>query len=382
MNIIIASLLPPGNSSGSEKFIKILYTELKTKKIDVYLANRQFENKIINYIIRLPGRILNRLFKKSIWLGWDLFYSTLLVGIKIFLIKMQKKGNIVIHAQDIFACYIALILKPLFNYRIILTVHFNESVAAEFIENKLIKRNGWLHKIIGCIEKNILQKTDHIVFVSDFMYQSLSEKYSMKNYSVIYNGTNNRNKITDKIFENGSNKILLNIGTLEKRKNQIFLLEMFSQLLEKNNEYELWLIGGGLDQKRLTEISERLNISSKIRFCGKVEEVNEYLSKTFLYLHSALIENFPLSLLEAQSCGIPVIAPPVGGIPELVKDGLNGYLLDTSKENIPKWINKIEELSKNKSLYHKLSDNSISNYKNNFTTDIMIKKYLEMYKSI
>ena len=382
MKIIIASLLSPGNSSGTERFIEILYTELKTKNIDVYLANRQFKNKIINYIIRFPGRILHKFCKKYIWLSWDLLYSTISVGVKILFIKIQVKTITVIHAQDIFAGYIALVLKLLFNYRLILTVHFNESVATEFIENKLMKRNGLLNKTIDYLEKNVLQKADHIVFVSDFMCKSLLKKYSIKDYSVIYNGTKRKNKITEKILENEGKKILLNIGTLEKRKNQIFLIEMFSELLKINKNYELWLIGGGEDSNKLKEAVDKKNIYSNVFFLGKVENVYEYLSRTFLYLHSALMEALGIALLEAQSFGIPIIAPPVGGIPELVKDGFNGYLLNTNEDNIPNWVNKIEELAKNRSLYVELSKNSIFTFENNFTKEIMINKYLEIHNSI
>jgi glycosyltransferase involved in cell wall biosynthesis len=204
----------------------------------------------------------------------------------------------------------------------------------------------------------------------------------MRDYSVIYNGTKRESKIRGKILENERKKILLNIGTLEKRKNQIFLIEMFSELLKMNINYELWLIGGGEDGEKLKEAVDKKNIYSNVFFLGKVENVNEYLSKTFMYLHAALIENFSVALLEAQSFGIPIIAPPVGGIPELVKDGFNGYLLNTNEENIPNWVNKIEELAKNRSVYVELSKNSSFTFENNFTKEIMIKQYLGIYKSV
>ena len=175
---------------------------------------------------------------------------------------------------------------------------------------------------------------------------------------------------------------LLNIGTLEKRKNQIFLIEMFSELLKINKNYELWLIGGGEDSNKLKEAVDKKHIYSNVFFLGKVENVYEYLSRTFLYLHSALMEALGIALLEAQSFGIPIIAPPVGGIPELVKDGFNGYLLNTNEDNIPNWVNKIEELAKNRSLYVELSKNSIFTFENNFTKEIMINKYLEIHNSI
>jgi glycosyltransferase involved in cell wall biosynthesis len=382
MKIIIASLLPPGNSSGTEKFIKILYTELKTKNIDVFLSNRNFNLGIVNYLLRLSSRIVYKCCPNNIWLGWDLVYSTISVGINIVLVKFRKRTITIIHAQDIFAACIALWISRYFKCFLILNVHFNESVAEEFIENRLLKRDGLLHKTVDCIERCVLQKADHVVFVSEFMRQNLLNKYRIKSHSLIYNGSEKVSRHNDDIDEPRGKNILLNIGTLEKRKNQIYLIEMFACLLKKNNNYELWLIGEGVDYENLKTVASAKGISSSVRFFGKTDNVYGYLLKTFLYLHAALKENFSFVLLEAQSFGIPIIAPPVGGIPELVKEGYNGYLLKTDEENICNWISTIENIATHERLYLDLSKNSKVLFDRNFTKEIMIDRYIDLYKNI
>ena len=77
------------------------------------------------------------------------------------------------------------------------------------------------------------------------------------------------------------------------------------------------------------------------------------------------IETFGLTALEAMSAGLPVIVPTVGGIAELVDDGVNGYKIDV--HDIDRIVERIDNIFKDKSLYLKLSENAL----------LMSKKYDE-----
>lgn len=107
----------------------------------------------------------------------------------------------------------------------------------------------------------------------------------------------------------------------------------------------------------------------------------EYYSASDVFLFTSIAENFPLVILEAMSCGLPIVAFDVGGVKEALIHKQNGYLSryrDTKDllEGIEFILNLTEEKRE------KMSQTSIKRVDENFSSDIMAKKYLELYKSI
>lgn len=98
-------------------------------------------------------------------------------------------------------------------------------------------------------------------------------------------------------------------------------------------------------------------------------DVSEFYNEASLVLNlsdkNQFIETFGMTALEAMSAGLPVIVPTVGGIAEMVEDGVNGYKIDV--HDIDRIVEKIDNIFKDKSLYLKLSENAL----------LMSKKYDE-----
>ena len=149
----------------------------------------------------------------------------------------------------------------------------------------------------------------------------------------------------------------------------------------KNLNWELQLLGDGTETlDRVKKMVAESELTDKISFGGYVEEIEKYLAESELCILISHSEGFPLSILEAMSLSLPIIASNVGGISEQVIDGYNGYLIQ--RNDVNSLTDKIESLMKNPCLRRKMGDNSRTFYEKEFKLDKMVDKTLAVYQSI
>jgi glycosyltransferase involved in cell wall biosynthesis len=137
---------------------------------------------------------------------------------------------------------------------------------------------------------------------------------------------------------------LINIGTLEPRKNQEFLLRVLAEAARLGKRYRLTLVGDGPDRRRLETLSMELGVASQVTFLGRQLAAVRFLPAHRVYSHSATMENMPIALIEALSCGMPILAAPVGGVPEVFRDGVEGcyWSLDNPAESAATLVKLLE----------------------------------------
>ncbi len=117
------------------------------------------------------------------------------------------------------------------------------------------------------------------------------------------------------------------VGRLEEQKGQSFLVEAAARLHREGMHMSLLLIGSGREEGRLRDLVAREGIAKDVLFLGTRRDLPELFRAMDVFALSSLWEGLPLALLSAMASGIPVVATPVGGIPEVIKDGENGFLV-------------------------------------------------------
>jgi glycosyltransferase involved in cell wall biosynthesis len=153
------------------------------------------------------------------------------------------------------------------------------------------------------------------------------------------------------------------------------------QKIHKNfKNYKLLFIGKGGLESQLKEEAESLGIMDNVKFLGFRDDVKEIYKILDIFVLPSLSEGLPLSLLEAVASKVPVIASKVGGIPEIIKDGINGFLIPP--KNVPLLSEKIYYLLQNQEIAKQLAQEAYHNYLKNFEISIMVNKYENLFSGI
>lgn len=223
-------------------------------------------------------------------------------------------------------------------------------------------------KILETLDKRIISRS--LTFVTG---NSLYEKY--KKYSVvkIISTTLFDTDIIKKTEAKNLNNIvkkkaykLLYVGRLNGQKGLTFLVEALSLLKDKDYKVSLTIVGDGDYRNTLNSKIKELGLTQDIYFKGQIHNRVELLKKyrnSDIFILPSLTEGTPKVLLESMSQGLPVIATEVGGIPGIIKSGINGILIPPADPVAIK--DKVIELIDNPTLINDIINNGIDFAKNN-----------------
>jgi L-malate glycosyltransferase len=126
-------------------------------------------------------------------------------------------------------------------------------------------------------------------------------------------------------FAGPDEKLLVHLSNFRPVKRILDVIEVFAKV-SAAVPARLMLIGDGPDRSSAEHLALRLGVADRIHFLGKQDNVNELLPLADLMLMPSEMESFGLAALEAMACSVPTIATRVGGVPELIEDGINGLL--------------------------------------------------------
>ncbi|MBR3161931.1 MAG: glycosyltransferase family 1 protein [Bacilli bacterium] len=237
--------------------------------------------------------------------------------------------------------------------------------------------------LVGNIFKNRLVKyaTDYFA-CSEIAGEWLFGKKIIKSnkFKVIHNAVDydmfkfnqkKRQEVRKQYNINKNDIVIGHVGRFNPEKNHLFMIDLLSDLVNKNNNYKLMFVGKGPLENEIKKYSKELKIYDNIIFCGFQSSVNDYLNAMDIFLFPSKFEGLGLSLIEAQANGLPCIASS-DGIPKEAK--ATSLLTFISLEEKKNWIDKIISINTNRK--NTKSELKKSKY---FINDIVLeleKKYL------
>lgn len=178
-----------------------------------------------------------------------------------------------------------------------------------------------------------IEKADGVTAVSHYLRDLTYKEFEIKNnIEVIYNFVNcdlyqrdSQYRVRRAEFAKDNERLLVHLSNFRPVKRILDAIEIFDRI-QKALPARLLMIGDGPDRATAEWLVRRKKIEDRVLFMGKQDRVNEKLAMCDLMLMPSEQESFGLAALEAMACEVPTVATAVGGVTEVIQDGVNGIL--------------------------------------------------------
>jgi len=186
--------------------------------------------------------------------------------------------------------------------------------------------------------------------------------------------TRHRFAIPDESF------VLLYVGRIAREKNVGLLLRAFRAVHERHPEARLMIVGSGPYEQASRRLSETLQIGDDVLFTGMLsrEEISEVYGGADAFVFPSVTETQGLVVCEALTAGLPCVAVRAAGIPEVIEDGVDGFLTENSADG---FAESISRLISDPDLRNRLSEGALRNSEK-FSTRIMAERFEAFYQSV
>lgn len=237
-----------------------------------------------------------------------------------------------------------------FGKTLISTVHSTWEGEAKALEREPFWRLNLNEKVVRCFrdvlkffEHRLLKRSDMIIAVSEFTKREILKSYDDVpggKIKVIHNGVDverfspavDKGALKRKFGFREEDLLILYVGRLYSRKGLPTLIEAIPKVVRKFNDVKFIISGRGLkdEEEKLRRHAKRLGVEDKLVFLGYFpdEDLPDLYRAADMFVFPSIYENLPFAMLEAMASGLPVITTTVGGIPEVIKDGENGFMIE------------------------------------------------------
>ena len=244
------------------------------------------------------------------------------------ILKIQKPDIVVSMLPN--PTYRLMVAKVFLNVKTIISVRNDP--------NK--EYNNFFKKILT---KFLYSKANGFIFQTPDAQKWFPDKIQQKS-TVIPNPINE--KFIGEPFKGTREKTIVTVGRLTEQKNHQLLIDAFSEVSKKHDDYTLKIYGEGNLKDKLTAQIDSLNLTDKVKLMGQTDNVKEAIYKAGMFVLSSDYEGMPNALMEAMALGIPSISTdcPIGGPKFLIKNNENGILFPVKDKNsLVKAINTLIE---------------------------------------
>ncbi len=180
-------------------------------------------------------------------------------------------------------------------------------------------------------------------------------------------------------FAPNGEKVLLHISNFRPVKRVVDVVEVFARV-HKEMPAVLLMVGDGPDRDKACHRARELGVGKQVRFLGKQESIEFYMSCSDLFVFPSEYESFGLAALEAMSCQMPVLASAAGGLPEVIDHGVTGYLAPMG--DVATMAKEAIEVLKNPEKAKTVGDAARQKVVDCYLPDSVIPQYERLYERV
>lgn len=250
--------------------------------------------------------------------------------------------------------------------------------------------------IYKAIERRLARKSTGIIAISELQKKELAEQHHICKAEKIKviplgfdldkfqaNKTENRIIIREKYKLDADVVAVGIVGRLAPIKNHQFFLDVVEKILSEGIEHVRFFIVG--DGELRTEIESRAQLlnqkfGEKIVLTSWIKDIAQFNAGLDIMCLCSKNEGTPVSLIEAQASGIPVISTDVGGVKDIVSEGQTGFVVPT--DNLDLYVEKVSLLIKNKEIREKMSQNGWKHVHEKFSYNRLVSDMEKYYKEL
>ncbi len=337
-------------------------------------------------------RVFDEISRSRIIFKWEYdwrhlgFWLSLKIGLNLF--KKIAPDIIIFNTSDyrvlgsIWASFLAGIERR------VMIVHWSQSP----VDLPLFRRKCCFHipipsrysiqtRILRGLTFNLLSK---LIFVNSMTRKAYKKLYGvpLSKSVTIHNGIDinafspltlkhSRVRIRTQLGAGPDDIIVFAAGNLTEVKGHRYLINAMYLLKQRRLAVKCWIAGQGELREQLEKMASSLDLNKKCCFLGYQDDILSLLGSSDIFCMPSLNEGLPYSLLEAMSAGLPVVASNVGGIPEVVTNGREGFLVPPMD---PKALaGAIEVLASNIGLRKRMGISARETVKERFSIDKMLQ---------
>lgn len=300
------------------------------------------------------------------------FYFVYVWAFVYFMLKYRNSFDVIIDCENGIPFFTPLYAKQ----KVFLLIHH---VHQEVFRKSLTPPFSWLASFLELKLMPLVYKNVQVITVSESSKKEiLTHKITKTEPIIIHNGVD---LLRFQPAKKSKTPTILYLGRLQSYKSLHVLIKAAPKVLAKFPKVEFIIAGYGEDEKRLKKLTQKLGLTDKFTFLGKVTEEQkiELFQKAWIFVNPSMVEGWGITTIEANACGTPVVASNVPGLRDSVKNPHTGFLVEYG--NSDAFAGKMIELLDDKQMLEVMSHEAIM-WSEKFNWDTSAKKRIRSYTII
>lgn len=352
-------------------------------KLSKLLLDRDVDCKIIGASDLFEKELKdNNITNIKLFPRWKPLERSLCSILNLYRVVQNEKPDL-IHSHGISENIIMGIMGNWLKIPVLATYHTNpfNKYKNERQIGKKIRRFLYELLYISILTRLVSRNFAYIMVISKELRQSFIEQgYNEKKIKVGYFGVDTTNNNIKLKLNWSRAPIIIFVGRLSVDKGCDCLLRACKILAKQGESFKLYLVGNG-NRKYFLDMAIKFGLKDRVFFTGFQRDFASLLVKSDIFVLPSRGEGLPISILEAMAYGLPIIATKVGGIPELIDEGKNGFLIPSGDAiSLADAIRKM--IKKGKNARYIIGLKNREKIEKLFSSRKMIENYLGVYKNM